>query len=343
MNPENNDMQHFTREALDELFREFHQKRVLVIGDVMVDAYLWGSVDRISPEAPVPVVAVTHRSSRLGGAANVALNVKALGAEAVLCSVVGNDVRGNEFIALMEAEGLDCGGIMQSESRITTTKFRIFGNRTQMLRVDEEVTDHLSAGDAEVFMEKLRKKLRGEKWDVVIFQDYDKGLITKELIAGVTSIAGELDIPVAVDPKRRHFTDYRNVTLFKPNLKEFVEAVMGGSSPGDESAFREAVERLQISQEIEIVMITLSSEGIFVSHEGQGLRMPAHVREVSDVSGAGDTVISVAALGLASGITPVQLAAIGNLAGGLVCEEVGVVPVNREKLLKEACRQLTDE
>lgn len=333
----------FTKGALESLFNGFSGRRTLVIGDVMVDAYLWGSVDRISPEAPVPVVAVTRRSSRLGGAANVALNIKSLGAEAVLFSVAGNDAKGNELLTLMQQEGLACDGIMLSDDRITTTKFRIFGNRTQMLRVDEETTAPLSEGDTKAFTEMLISRMKTERWDVIIFQDYDKGLISTELITKVCDAARELDIPVAVDPKRRHFSDYRHVSLFKPNLREFSEGVAGRVEPENEEAFTHAVDMLHQSQDVEIVLITLSSEGIYVSHQGMGVRLPAHVREVSDVSGAGDTVISVAALGLASGITPVQLAALGNLAGGLVCEEVGVVPVNREKLLQEAFRQLTDE
>lgn len=334
-------MQLFSKESIQALFSDFGKKRVLIIGDVMVDAYLWGNVDRISPEAPVPVVAVARRSSRLGGAANVALNIKAMGAEAVLCSVTGNDAKGDELLELLKKEGLDESGIMRSESRITTTKFRIFGNRTQMLRVDEETTDMLTGQDTELFTELIKSKIGSESWDVIIFQDYDKGLITPELIESVCSIAKAKDIPVAVDPKKRNFSFYKNITLFKPNLKEFREGVTAAPDPENAELFREAVEKLHREQSIEMILITLSNSGVHISYQGQGLRLPAHVRDVADVSGAGDTVISVAALGLASGITPVQLAALGNMAGGLVCEEVGVVPVNKQKLLQEALKHLT--
>ncbi|MFO7722725.1 MAG: PfkB family carbohydrate kinase [Bacteroidales bacterium] len=334
-------MQLFTKDTAEQLFEEFRLKRVMVIGDVMVDAYLWGNVDRISPEAPVPVVAVTRRSSCLGGAANVALNLKALGAETLLCSVVGNDHKGDELIQLLHDEHMDSSGILKSDHRITTTKFRIFGNRTQMLRVDEETTLPLEPVDTTAFISMLRQRIESSPWDVIIFQDYDKGLITQTLISEICSLAAARGIPVAVDPKRRHFTDYRGVALFKPNLKEFFEGVNHEPVAADTAEFQMAVDQFQENQQIEIVLITLSSEGVFVSWKGHGTILPAHVRDVSDVSGAGDTVISVAALGLACGLTPVQLSALGNLAGGLVCEEVGVVPVNREKLLRETLRQLT--
>ncbi len=330
----------FTEDKLAALFTTFGKMRALVIGDVMVDAYLWGQVDRISPEAPVPVVAVSRRSSHLGGAANVALNLQSLGANTVLCAVTGQDPRGNELLELMQSQHLDTSGILPCRERITTTKFRIFGNRTQMLRVDEETTDELSDHDAKAFMEMLHQKLSNESWDVIIFQDYDKGLISESLIANVTDLAREKGIPVAVDPKRRHFTSYRNVQLFKPNLKELCEGLNMGMPGLEKDQLYQAVNTLHQAQSVDTVLVTLSQEGVYVSHRGDGVLIPAHIRNVADVSGAGDTVISVAALGLAAGCTPPEFAAMGNLAGGLVCEEVGVVPVNKEKLLKELLRKL---
>jgi D-glycero-beta-D-manno-heptose-7-phosphate kinase len=331
----------FTEELANTLFDQFRHKRVLVIGDVMLDAYLWGNVERISPEAPVPVVAVNRRSSKLGGAANVAINLKALGAEPQLCAVIGNDARGVELIQLMIDEGLDCSCIMTSDSRCTTTKFRIFGNRTQMLRVDEEVTDHLNSEDLIDFLQMISQKLESSTWDVIIFQDYDKGLLDADIIAHVMDIAKQRAIPVAVDPKRRNFFNYHGVTLFKPNMKEFAEGFAGQYDLNKPDQFLEAVNRLHAEQQIGMVLVTLSSEGVFISDHGQSVRLPAHVRQVADVSGAGDTVISVAALGLACDLQAEQLAALGNLAGGLVCEEVGVSPVNRDKLLNELLQKLT--
>lgn len=330
----------FTRENLEQLFADFSKKRILIIGDVMVDAYLWGSVDRISPEAPVPVVAVTRRNNRLGGAANVALNIKAMGATPVLCSVTGRDMKGSELLLLMQDEDLDSSAILQSIRRITTTKFRIFGNNTQMLRVDEETTLPLSPEDANGFHRMLENRITRETWDAIIFQDYDKGLISPELIRLVIGLARQHGIPVAVDPKKANFNAYRNATLFKPNLKEFREGLTKVPDIRNRDEFQESVNQLHDRQEIEQILITLSSDGVFISKNGEGTHLPAHIRSVADVSGAGDTVISVATLGLASGLLPVQLAALGNLAGGIVCEEVGVVPVNKHKLLQEAIRHL---
>jgi D-glycero-beta-D-manno-heptose-7-phosphate kinase len=333
-------MELFTKESLEALFAGFGRMRALVIGDVMVDAYLWGRVERISPEAPVPVVAVSRRSSHLGGAANVALNLQALGADTVLCSVVGRDVRGDELLELMRERKLDTTGILQSTQRITTTKFRIFGNRTQMLRVDEETTEMLSPEDSATFDTMLRHKIESEPWDVIVFQDYDKGLIYPALIEGVCDLARQRGIPVAVDPKRRHFRMYKGVSLFKPNLKELGEGMNLPFATAADSGFREAVNSLHRGQDIDTVLVTLSHEGVFVSQRGTGQQVPAYIRNVADVSGAGDTVISVAALGLARGLTPTQVAALGNLAGGLVCEEVGVVPLNLDKLKQEALKKL---
>lgn len=329
----------FTEDALTDLFDAFTRMRVLIIGDVMVDAYLWGTVDRISPEAPVPVVAVTRRNNRLGGAANVALNIKSLGATPVLCSVVGKDIRGGEFLMMTQEEQMDNGGILQSPSRLTTTKFRIFGNNTQMLRVDEETTEPLNRSDASGFHQMLEERITREAWDVIIFQDYDKGLIGSETIGLVTALASARNIPVAVDPKRKNFSSYRNVSLFKPNLKELKEGLKSELDPGSE-AFHAMVEQFQQQQHIGRLMVTLGSEGVYVRAGGKGETLPAHLRSVADVSGAGDSVISVASLCLAAGLTPMQTAAAGNLAGGLVCEEVGVVPVNRDKLRQEASKHL---
>lgn len=331
----------FTRDSAESLFKQFRDQRVLVIGDVMLDAYLWGRVDRISPEAPVPVVAVSQRSSKLGGAANVAINLKSLGAEPHLCAVIGNDPRGVELVQLMGEEGLDCSGMLSSSDRCTTTKFRIFGNNTQMLRVDEEVTDHLNERDRRDFLHTILQKIESSTWDVIIFQDYDKGLLDAEVIRRVLLMASERGIPVAVDPKRRNFSYYHGVALFKPNLKELSEGFGGQFDPGNPEQFREAVQRLHDEQRISMVLVTLSSEGVYISHQGISTQWPAHIRQVADVSGAGDTVISVAALGLACGLQADQLAALGNLAGGLVCEEVGVAPISRDKLLNEVFQKLT--
>ncbi len=322
------------------LLEKFKNKTVLVIGDVMVDSYLWGRVDRISPEAPVPVVAVKRRSNSLGGAANVALNLKALGARPVLCSVVGEDVKGGEFLEMLRSEDLSAEGVIQSKDRITTTKFRVFGNSNQMLRVDEEITDDLAPDDEADFRETVFNIIDNKKIDVVVFQDYDKGLLTKHIINVVTEKCNSAGIPVAVDPKLRNFREYKNVALFKPNLKELREGLKMDIRIENSWELENAANMIHRDQKVEIVFTTLSSAGVFIStfnEDNQLVRhtIPAHIRSISDVSGAGDTVISVAALALASGMKPYNIAAVSNLAGGLVCEEVGVVPIDVEKFRTE--------
>ncbi|MFO8087650.1 MAG: bifunctional ADP-heptose synthase [Bacteroidales bacterium] len=311
----------------------------MIIGDVMVDSYLWGSVDRISPEAPVPVVAVEKRASRLGGAANVALNVNALGAKAIPCAVIGQDVRGEEFRQLLKKRNISDEGIIESKYRSTTTKFRVIGNNTQMLRVDEESTDKLNQEEQAQFLERCKKVLRKQRPHVIIFEDYDKGLITEEVIDRIIQWAAELNIPVVSDPKRNNFLHYHNLALFKPNLKELKE----GLKLNKLDAFKEiekAIFKIQDQQSHDLVMVTLSENGVMLSDGQEIFRIPAHYRSIADVSGAGDTVISVAALCLAQQVDRRTIAALSNLAGGLVCEHVGVVPVNKEQFLTEAKRLL---
>jgi D-glycero-beta-D-manno-heptose-7-phosphate kinase len=323
-----------------DLFERFLDLRVLVIGDVMVDAYLFGRVERISPEAPVPVVQVERRVNRLGGAANVALNLKSLGAEPLLCSVIGKDLKGSEFLQLLKDEGMRVDGIIESADRITTTKFRVIGNKAQMLRVDEEVTTDLGASDEAALLHTITRMLDSGRVDAIIFQDYNKGVLVPSLIESVTGLAMRAGIPVAVDPKKKNFLQYRNATLFKPNLKELREGLNIEINPGNLQGLESAAAFFHNEQGNPVIMATLSEKGVFISHQDPGGTtqsriIPAHLRNIADVSGAGDTVISVAALCLACGVSPFEMAAIANIAGGLVCEEAGVVPVDREKLLNE--------
>ncbi|MFA4850954.1 MAG: bifunctional ADP-heptose synthase [Bacteroidales bacterium] len=332
-----------TSKDITEIFKKFNSLKVLVIGDVMIDSYLWGKVERISPEAPVPIVTVNRRENRLGGAANVALNLQALGATPVLCTVIGDESKGLLFTELLDDQNLSKKGIIKSKNRITTTKFRIIGNHTQMLRVDEEIDAGISEKETEMLYEVIEKLTDTEKIDVIIFEDYDKGVISSLLIKKVTDLALKKTIPVAADPKRKNFTAYRNITLFKPNLKELKEGLKFDFSTKNLSDLEKVVDDLQIKNNIDIVMVTLSEAGVYLSlkdHKSNTIvsrhNIPAQVRNIADVSGAGDTVISVAALCLALKLNPYSIATLANLAGGLVCEEVGVVPVNKAKLIKEA-------
>lgn len=327
-----------TDKNIQEIFDNFKKQKVLIIGDVMIDSYIFGSVDRISPEAPVPVVAVKERLDRLGGAANVALNIKAVGAEPILCSVIGNDSKAETFLQLLKKRELSEEGIIKSSSRITTTKFRVIGNSTQMLRVDEETDKEVSQAELSDVLRRIKTILQKHDIDVIIFQDYDKGVICKELIEKVLVLAK--DIPTVVDPKKRNFHHFKNTSLFKPNLKELREGINESFEAHESEKLKNAVEKMQKELNCNYFFTTLSEYGVMISKKednGNYIHhsIPAHVRNISDVSGAGDTVISLTALCLAQNLKAEEIAAISNLAGGLVCEEVGVVPINKEKLYKE--------
>jgi rfaE bifunctional protein kinase chain/domain len=305
----------------------------------MIDAYWWGGVNRISPEAPVPVCAVNDKESRLGGAANVALNIAAMGANPILCSVVGEDYQGHQLCELMKKQNMDTNGIVFSSNRPTTVKTRIIGNKTQMLRIDEETDANISLSEEKIFLDKIESIINTEKINAIIFQDYDKGVITEGVITKIIEIAKRKNIPVTVDPKKRNFTAYKNVDLFKPNLKELKEGLKIDFDNVDKDVLVEASLLLHYKQKIEKVFITLSERGVFMmdftKKEAEITMLPACLRKISDVSGAGDTVISLATLCLALGLDSQTIANVSNFAGGLVCESVGVVPIDKNKLLSE--------
>ena len=321
-----------------EIFKDFNSKNILVIGDVMVDSYVVGHVNRISPEAPVPVVSVSERYNRLGGAANVALNLKSLGANAILCSAIGKDSKGKEFMDLLDFRELSTDGIVMSADRVTTTKFRVIGNKTQMLRVDEENTQGLTAKDFVLFSGKINHLLNTLSIDAIIFEDYDKGIIDLKLIDFVTKKANEKNIILTADPKKENFNSYRNLTLFKPNLKELNEGVNKDIKNGDIEAVTNAAKALMVQRNHKSILVTLSEYGV-LSIDGSGRHhTPAEVRNIADVSGAGDTVISTVSLALSAGLDLHSAVGLANLAGGLVCEAVGVVPIDKEELLNEVLK-----
>lgn len=335
----------FTKEELIQLFASFNQQKILIVGDIMLDSYIWGKVNRISPEAPVPIVSVEMRTNRLGGAANVALNINSLGAEAIICSVIGADQKGDALVDLLKNESMSTEGIVRSDARITTTKFRVMGNNVQLLRVDDESTDDLTTAEEKQLVESVRRVLDHENIDTIIFQDYNKGNLSKNVITEIIALAEKNRIPTAVDPKSKNFFEYKKVSLFKPNLKELNEGLGIDIDPGDKENLKKACHKLNDKINSELIMITLSENGIYILGEMNGLSgshvVPAHLRNIADVSGAGDTVISVAALCLALNQHPEKIASLSNLSGGIVCEEVGVVSINKEFLLKEAISLLT--
>ncbi len=318
----------------ESLFQKFNGLKVLIIGDVMVDNYILGKVDRVSPEAPVPVVDVQKFDSRLGGAGNVALNVLAMGAKPVLCSCIGEDKEGQDLLDLLKSLGLSDSAIVRSAKRKTTTKTRIIGNNHQIVRIDHEITGDLDSIDAFILEQHFEREL--ENTDVVIMEDYNKGVLNAVNIERLIKKAKLRKIPVVVDPKKANFLLYKESTLFKPNLKEIKEGLKLDSDLKDLTNLKAAVEILDTVLKADIYMVTMSESGVFVKSASEEHHMPAHIRNIADVSGAGDTVVSIAALCIALHTPLRTMAELSNLAGGLVCEETGVVPIHKDRLLQEA-------
>jgi D-glycero-beta-D-manno-heptose-7-phosphate kinase len=336
---------------IDSIFKSFTTKNVLIVGDVMIDRYWYGKVNRISPEAPVPIVEFQQAEDRLGGAANVALNVKALGATPYLFSILGKDTEGGDFQKIMKSNELSTEGLVFSKERKTTLKTRIMANTQQMLRVDSEITHDISPAECHLFIKKINSFLDKTPIDVIIFQDYNKGVLSALCIELVMQEAKKRRIPTIIDPKKKNFLAYKGATLFKPNLKEIREAVPFEVKPTLES-LQKAAEYLAAQMGQMYTMITLSEKGIYVVENknnaqntvqrtpfGEGGKIyPTKARNIADVSGAGDTVVSIAALSLACALSLEVMAVLSNLGGGQVCETAGVVPVNLNQL-KEEMRQ----
>ena len=324
---------------IDKLFSGFSKMKVAVVGDVMLDTYWWGNVERISPEAPVPVVAVSKKEQRIGGAGNVALNVQALGASVALLTILGYDEDGVQLKQLLQDKNIDTRFILESKKRITTNKIRIISRNQHMMRLDAEIINDIDNIDEEKLQNQIEKFITTEKPDVVIFEDYNKGILTKNIITNSISFCKKNDVPTAVDPKRKNFFSYQNATLFKPNLNEAITSL--NLLPEEISAELLADIHSQLKKKLdhEISLITLSEKGVFFQENNTKEILPSHRRSIADVSGAGDTVIAVASL-IYAATKDIQFAAeIANIAGGIVCEEVGTVAINKEKLLSE-CKRL---
>ena len=321
--------------GLDKIFERFNKLKALVIGDVMIDGYILGDVNRISPEAPVPVLDVKSTDDRLGGAANVVLNLKSLGATPIMCSVIGDDNNGKKLFELFHKDGLSTEGMVVSKERRTTIKTRVIANHQQMLRVDEEDVFSLSHEEENNLIKTIKDIIDNNNIDVIIFEDYNKGVLTKKVISSIIDIANKQDIPTTVDPKKDNFFEYKNVTLFKPNLKELKEGLNLKIDYSSNKSIIEAIRVLESKLNNKLSLVTLSERGVVITDKSTQYLIPAHIRNIADVSGAGDTVISVASLCLALGIDIDKIAEISNLAGGLVCEEVGVVPIKKDVLERE--------
>lgn len=313
---------------------DFSHLNILIIGDVMIDRYLSGQVRRISPEAPVPVLNFEKSENRLGGAANVALNIKAMAATPYLCSVVGKDKNAHILLEELSTEQINAEGIITSKERITTVKTRVLAQNQHLLRIDEEDTFDLKPTEESLFLKKIKDLLDRKKIHLILFQDYNKGVLTPSLIKSVLQEAQHRQILTAVDPKFNNFWAYQGVTLFKPNLKEVRDSL-----PFDIqtklSNLQQAADFIRKKLDNTYTLITLSEKGLFINSATHSQVMPTFPRQIADVCGAGDTVVSIAALALASGRSMEDVARLANLAGGQVCEKVGVVPVDKEQLERE--------
>lgn len=327
------------RVDFDSLFKDISKMKVAVIGDIMLDTYWWGNVERISPEAPVPVVAVDKREKRIGGAGNVALNVQALNSSVAMLTILGDDEDGIQLKQLLQEKNIDTRFILESKKRITTNKIRIISRNQQMMRLDAEHTDDIDDSDETKLKDQIEKYILTENPNVVILEDYNKGILTKNIIEHVIKLCNEKNICITVDPKRKNFFSYKNATLFKPNLHEVFTSLNLIPEEISPSLLSEMHTKLKEQLHHSISMITLSDKGIFYQENNNKNIIPSHRRNIADVSGAGDTVIAIASLIYAS-TKNIQLAAeVANIAGGIVCEEVGTAAINKEKLLKE-CKEL---
>lgn len=319
----------------DGLFQQFQNIKVGIIGDVMLDTYMWGHVERISPEAPVPVVLLDKRELRLGGAGNVALNIQSLGAPVFVVSVIGDDDDGKRLTTLFEQQHINCRYLLKSADRVTTNKTRVISRNQQMMRLDAEITADLKTEEEKKLIQLFQNFIQQEKPDVVILQDYNKGVLTQNVIQAVIAICKKASVLTAVDPKRKNFFDYKGVDIFKPNLKEVKDALNLLTAGTDQEALQEIHNRLQEQLQHCISFITLSEKGVFYEQDGRAQVIPSHLRNIADVSGAGDTVIAVAALVYAATKDMALSAEMANIAGGLVCEEVGTAAIDKTKLLRE--------
>jgi rfaE bifunctional protein kinase chain/domain len=327
---------------LSEALAAFSKLKVIVAGDAMVDSYLWGAVDRISPEAPVPVVAISKKEDRLGGAANVALNLKELGAVPLLCSVIGKDHSGKLLLQALKKNKIRTDGILLSTNRITTVKTRVLSKSHQLIRYDSETDEDLNHEDERNLIHAIKSLITKEKPHAIIFEDYNKGVLTPTVISEAIKFCREKKMLVAVDPKKKNFFAYKSADIFKPNLREIRESFGRDLQPLTQQTLDELHTDLRKKLHHSTSIITLSENGIYFSNGRQSGIIPAQKKEVSDVSGAGDTVIATVVLALAAGLPLHQAVNLANIAGGLVCQFAGVVPITLEMLQDEIMNNKTD-
>jgi rfaE bifunctional protein kinase chain/domain len=315
----------FTRSRLQTLLGNLSGKRVAVVGDLMLDRYYWGSVARISPEAPVPVVEVESESTRLGGAANVANNIASLGGTPLMIGVTGDDEAGKSLRSIVAENKFPDEGVLVDSSRPTTVKTRVIADDQHVVRVDREVKKEISEETQAKVLDVLKRNVKS--LDAIIIEDYNKGVIVKNLIHEIVDFAKRHGLIITVDPKFNNFFEYKRVTVFKPNRKETEEAL--GIRLHDQGSIDRAAKTLVDKLEAENVLLTLGEHGMTLVERGSAaIHVPTMARKVADVSGAGDTVISTLTMALAAGASVREASMLANFAGGIVCGEVGIVPID---------------
>jgi rfaE bifunctional protein kinase chain/domain len=296
---------------------------------------MWGKVERISPEAPVPVVSLERKEYRIGGAGNVALNCQSLGAQVSVLSVIGDDTEGLILQDLFTKSHINTHYMVKSGERITTNKTRIISRNQHMMRLDAEVTKDINDAEEKALLQQAEAFIAAVQPQVIIFEDYNKGVLTPSLIQQLIALCTKAGVITAVDPKRKNFFTYQGVDIFKPNLKEVKEGLNllleDVTKPHMENIHLELTKLLHHK----ISFITLSEHGVFYQQGDKAELIASHLRSIADVSGAGDTVIAVASLVFAATGDVQLMAEVANIAGGLVCEEVGTVAISRQKLLHE--------
>ena len=318
-----------TEQSLIRFFKKFKTKKIIVLGDLMLDRYVWGNVDRISPEAPVPVVEVTNETIRLGGAANVSHNLFSLGATPIPIGIVGNDYAGQQLIEQMKSMDFPVDYIVTDNSRPTIMKTRIIANDQHIVRADQELRDGINADVLQKLFDAIKANIG--QVDAIIVEDYNKGLLINELIKEVIDLAINNQKIITIDPKFDNFFEYKSVTLFKPNRKE-TESALGIKLDSFEK-LEQACRTIKTRLNCDAVLITLGEQGMcLLSTDGEFSRIPTKARKVHDVSGAGDTVISTLTLALTAGAGLKEAVTLANYAAGAVCGEVGVVPIEPSKL-----------
>jgi rfaE bifunctional protein kinase chain/domain len=314
---------------LKEIIDRFNQKRIMVIGDLMVDEFLTGKVSRISPEAPVPVVDIIEQSIRPGGAANVANNLIHLKCQPILIGAVGRDAMGEQFLNILTKNKIIVDGIIKLNDRPTTVKTRIIGHSQHIVRIDKESCEYISGKDELKLIEIVKKFLKDV--EAIIIQDYNKGMLTKKIIDTVIKIAQKSKKLITVDPKFINFFNYKNVTVFKPNIREIEKAFAVHIKSQDDliSIGKQLLEKLKVK----CVLITRGSAGMSLFElKKEPVHLSTKARKIADVSGAGDTVISTLTVALTGGASYQEAATMANDAAGIVCEEVGIMPVDLDKL-----------